>query len=242
MQVLASSDGEGLRRVLDQGLQAMQLDAQLDEQARLRLLQYLAELLRWNKVHNLSAIHDAEIALHRHLLDSLALLSYLPPVRPVYDIGSGAGLPGIPMAIVRPQQPFVLVEPAGKRVAFLRHVLLLLGLENVDVLPTRAETLSCVPEMVLVSRATAELADFLSLLQGCLRPGVSLLLAKGPAWSAEMERLAPIWAERFRVHPLRVPHQPPRFVLCADIESEDGQITGRATSQSVSLERRGTES
>ena len=212
-------DHDELRRILDQELPNMGLAAHIDAQARARLMLYLAELLRWNRTHNLSAVRDPEEALGRHLLDSLALLPYLPANRPVYDIGSGAGLPGIPLAIARPQQHFVLVEPAGKRVAFLRHVLTLLGLSSVQVLARRAEDLPFVEKMLLVSRATAELAEFLRMVRACLQPGVALLLAKGPAWPEEVAKLPPAWAERFVVQSLTVPGQPPRFALYAELDS-----------------------
>ncbi|MEY2342261.1 16S rRNA (guanine(527)-N(7))-methyltransferase RsmG [Acidithiobacillus sp. IBUN Pt1247-S3] len=211
-------DQHVLRMQLDEGLRAMELDGQIDTRARERLLLYLTELMRWNQTHNLSAVRDPVAAINRHLLDSLALLSFLPVDRPVYDIGSGAGLPGIPLAIARPQQRFVLVEPAGKRVAFLRHVLALLGLaEQVQVLAQRAEELPYVEQMVLTSRATAELAEFLRIVHGCLQPGIALLLAKGPAWAEELTKLPPAWAERFVALPLSVPGQPPRFVLFAEL-------------------------
>ncbi len=219
MPRIPEMDGNALRQSLDQGLLAMDLDQEISPQARERLLRYLAELMSWNRTHNLTAIRDPSAAVYRHLLDSMALLPFLPKDRPVYDIGSGAGLPGIPLAVARPQQPFVLVEPAGKRVAFLRHVLSLLGLEQVEVRAQRAEELRYVDGMVLVSRATAELAEFLVMTQSCLQPGVALLLAKGPSWAEEMSRLPPDWAARFVAQPLTVPGQPPRFALCAELES-----------------------
>ncbi|WP_312262441.1 16S rRNA (guanine(527)-N(7))-methyltransferase RsmG [Candidatus Igneacidithiobacillus taiwanensis] len=202
---------------LEQGLVAMGLDAEIDALARQRLLHYLVELLRWNRVHNLSAIQDPQVAVERHLLDSLSFLPFLPAHRPVYDIGSGAGLPGIPLAIARPQQAFTLVEPAAKRVAFLRHSIALLGLPAVTVFPQRAEKLPTAPQMVLVSRATAELADFLQMVAACLQPGTLLLLAKGPAWPQELARLPEEWKPRFVAHPIAVPGQPQRFLLQAQV-------------------------
>ncbi len=206
-----------LRQRLDQGLLDMGLDGEIDPLARERLLRYLEELMLWNRTHNLTAIREPAAAIYRHLLDSLSLLPFLPSGRPVYDIGSGAGLPGIPLAIARPQQSFVLVEPAGKRVAFLRHVLPLLDLEQVRIYPQRAEELRYVDRMVLVSRATAALADFLVMVEGCLQPGVAFLLAKGPAWAEELRALPAEWAARFVAQPLAVPGQPPRFALCAEL-------------------------
>ena len=98
-----------------------------------RLLQYLSLMQKWNRTHNLTALPNLDEMIIKHLLDSLSIESFLPSGS-VLDIGSGAGLPGIPLAVVRPNQQFTLVDASFKRVAFLREVKRRLKLTNIDVI------------------------------------------------------------------------------------------------------------
>lgn len=105
-------------------------------------LHYRAELLRWNERVNLTAIVDPEEVLTRHFLDSLAILTAIdPPACRLLDIGSGAGFPGLPLKIVRPAWAVTLLEATARKVAFLRHVCQVLGLQGVTVVHGRAEQL-----------------------------------------------------------------------------------------------------
>ncbi|MCE5393126.1 MAG: 16S rRNA (guanine(527)-N(7))-methyltransferase RsmG [Acidithiobacillus sp.] len=196
------SQWESLRTLLDAGLQRLGLAEQVPEATRSNLLLYVEELERWNRTHNLTAVRDRFQMVSRHLLDSLTFVQKLPDEVAILDIGSGAGLPGIPLAMLRPAQTVVLVEPAVKKVAFLRHVLGRLSLTNVQVAPYRVEDLQFDGGAVLISRATAEVADFLQMTQHLLEPGREILLAKGPRWAVELERCPRQWQEGWELVPL----------------------------------------
>ncbi|MDO3387674.1 16S rRNA (guanine(527)-N(7))-methyltransferase RsmG [Gilvimarinus sp. SDUM040013] len=148
---------KSLRDQLEQGCDALELS--LDTQTIEKLLQYLQEFARWNKAYNLSAVRNIDQMVSRHLLDSLAVLPHLPEGRFI-DVGTGGGLPGMVMAICRPQQPLTLLDSNGKKTRFLFHVKTLLGLDWVAVENCRVE--KHVPEQKyhgVVSRAFASLAD-----------------------------------------------------------------------------------
>lgn len=128
-----------------------------------RLLQYLALIRKWNQVHNLTAVREPEIMLTRHLLDSLAILPHIAGPR-IVDVGSGAGLPGIPLALVQPDWQVVLLESNHKKAVFLQQARIELQLENVEVAAERAENFH--PEAkfnTVVSRAFSDLTDFIQL-------------------------------------------------------------------------------
>ena len=140
------------------------------------LAEFLGLLSKWNRVHNLTAMTDPGEMIRRHLVESLALGSLLKGVR-VADVGSGAGLPGIPLAITEPQRRFTLIESRGKRAAFLRHVRGALGLENVVVEQARVESLPGVPPFdTVLARAVAPLPALLRVT-GHLLAGDTVLLA-----------------------------------------------------------------
>jgi len=148
---------------LEEGLHA--LGIALSAPAQEKLLAYLVLLRKWNRAYNLTAVDDPERMVSHHLLDSLAVLPVLeravPGIRRLADIGSGAGLPGIPLAVARPEWQVVLVEPNGKKAAFLRQAAIELGLANARVVEERAERWR--PESgfeVVISRALADLSDF----------------------------------------------------------------------------------
>ncbi len=144
-----------------------------------RLAEYLALLERWNKVHNLTGITDHGEMIQRHLVESLAFKPYVKGTR-IADVGSGAGLPGIPLAITSPEADFTLIESRGKRVRFLRHVQGALGLANVSVEQSRAEDLTpASPFDTVLARAVAALPELLTLSRHLLaRDGILLELTK----------------------------------------------------------------
>lgn len=133
-------DPQALRARLDAGLDAMSPETAqaLDEAARDKLIRYLLLLSRWNQAYNLTAVRDPREQVARHLLDSLAIL---PWVRqgPVLDLGTGAGLPGIPLALARPGLAFTLLDSNGKKTRFVRQAAMELGIENVEVIQIRLE-------------------------------------------------------------------------------------------------------
>ena len=162
---------------LDAGLGELKLG--LPESARRQLLSYLELLAKWNKIFNLTAIREPLQMVSVHLLDSLSVLRELPGGR-LADIGSGAGLPGIPIAIAEPERPIVLVEANQKKGSFLRQAVIELGLTNSAVHIGRAETWHPVERFgVVISRAFAELVDFIGSCRHLVHDGGVLVAMKG---------------------------------------------------------------
>lgn len=170
-----------------------QLGLALGAPAQGLLLDYLELVVRWNRSFNLTAIRDPAAMVAAHLADSLSLvplLDALPPGALLVDVGSGAGLPGIPIGIARPDLRIDLVEPVGKKAAFLRQCRAELGLANIQVHEARVEQLSLDAEpAVITSRAFASLADFAAGVAGIAGPGTRILAMKGARPDAEIEEL-----------------------------------------------------
>lgn len=169
-----------LRQRLTAGLAALHLE--LSDATIERLLDYVDLLLRWNAAYNLTAVRDADGMVTRHLLDSLAIASLVQGDRSV-DIGSGAGLPGIPLALVAadlgaPQRQFLLVDSNGKKARFLRAVVREMQLARVAVAESRVESVPGTFDCV-TSRAFATLADMLGWGRHLLAPGGQWLAMKG---------------------------------------------------------------
>lgn len=146
--------------VLKNGLQ--ELSIQLPQAAQEKLLNYLKLLHKWNQAYNLTAVAEPEDMVIRHLLDCLAILPFFPMSSPVLDVGSGAGLPGIVLAIARPEQAFYLLDSLGKRTIFLEKVVRDLDLKNVTVINSRVEQYK--PDIkfaVITSRAFSALKAFI---------------------------------------------------------------------------------
>jgi 16S rRNA (guanine527-N7)-methyltransferase len=143
------------------------------------LVRYLELIAKWNKVYNLTAIQDRQRMAVDHILDSLAIAPRINPDR-ILDIGSGAGLPGIPLAIVCPQWSVTLLDASHKRCAFLRQAVIELGLRNAEIVCERIETYRPMrPFDTVVSRAFAETALFARVAVRCLAPSGVMLAMKG---------------------------------------------------------------
>jgi 16S rRNA (guanine527-N7)-methyltransferase len=142
---------------------AAKLGVALDETAQSRLLKLSAELLRWNKAYNLTAITDPQAVLTHHLLDSLAVAADLHGTT-VADVGTGAGFPGLPLAIVQPARQFTLIDAVDKKLRFIDHAARELGLANVKTAHSRVETLRAGPFDTVIARAFAPLPKMLSLV------------------------------------------------------------------------------
>jgi len=169
---------------LAEGLAALGLD--LPPQAREQLLAFLRILAEWNRAYNLTAIRDPLDMVRRHLLDSLTVLPHLRGER-IVDLGSGAGLPGIPLAIADPSRHFMLVESNGKKVRFMRHAISQLRLSRVTVVQGRAESVQLNPPPdTVVARAVADLATLCGYVRLLGAPGVWLVAMKGPDVTAEL--------------------------------------------------------
>jgi len=143
---------------LEEGLERLGLD--LDDSTIERLMQYRDELLKWNKVYNLTAVRDGESMISRHLLDSIAVLPHVTE-ETCLDLGTGAGLPGMVLAIINPEQQWTLLDSNGKKTRFLTHVRIALGLNNVTVVNSRVETWQNDQQYgAVISRAFTELGNF----------------------------------------------------------------------------------
>ncbi len=192
---------DALRPELDTGLRALGLDPALAEP----LLAYLALLARWNATYNLTAIRDPREMLVKHLLDSLAMHAHLDGIESLADLGTGPGLPGIPLAIARPGLQVTLVESNGKKARFLREAARQLKLGNASVVESRIETFDAAGRFdAITARALATLPLILQLGGHLLQPQGRLLAMKGVVPDDEIAALPAGWRVA-AVHPLRVP-------------------------------------
>lgn len=178
------------------GLETLGLD--LPAAAQARLLGLVALLAKWNRIYNLTAIRDESAMVTQHLLDSLSVLPVLPEAalagRRWADVGSGAGLPGIPLAIARPDLAMTLIEPVEKKSAFQRQAKIELGLSNVEVINGRVEAVVAGRFDGVISRAFAELADFVRGAGHLPVQAGRLYAMKGLVPEDEIRRLPPGWA------------------------------------------------
>lgn len=180
------------------------LGLSLPEGAETKLLAYLALLERWNRVYNLTAVRNAERMVSHHLLDSLAAVPFFRG-ESALDVGSGGGLPGIPLAISRPDLQVTLIDSIVKKTAFLLQVKAELGLANLNVVTGRVEDYR--PETgfdVITSRAFSDLKEFVSLTRHLLKPTGRWLAMKGLLPHEEVASL-PDWARVSAHHALAVP-------------------------------------
>ena len=195
-------DPAALGRRLDAGLAAMAVD--LDARARHRLILYLGLLAHWNRAYNLTAVRDPVEMIPRHLLDSLAVMPYLRGQR-CLDVGSGAGLPGLVLAVACPSVSWVLLDSNAKKCRFLNHATMELGLDNVRVERNRVEDFHPGPCFsTIISRALCSLGDFVAGARHLLAPGGCWLAMKGRNPERELPALTAS-GERTEVVPVRLP-------------------------------------
>jgi 16S rRNA (guanine527-N7)-methyltransferase len=195
--------------VLRAGLAELHLSLS-DDQVQ-ALLDYQTLIGKWNKVYNLTAVRDPAEMLTHHLLDSLAAVAPLQKhlqgrglsAASLLDVGAGAGLPGVVLAICFPTLAVTCVDTVGKKAAFIKHVSLALGLSNLTGLHARVETITQ-PFDVICSRAFASLSDFTVWSQAALAPGGAWMALKGKHPAEELSMLPPDVAV-FHVEPLAVP-------------------------------------
>ncbi|HET9834851.1 MAG TPA: 16S rRNA (guanine(527)-N(7))-methyltransferase RsmG [Rhodanobacteraceae bacterium] len=194
------STSSHLQAELAHGLAALQLD--LPDGAVALLLDYLELLIRWNKTYNLTAVRDPAQMVTRHLLDSLSTLPFVRG-QTLADLGSGAGLPGIPLAIARPAMQVTLVDSNGKKARFLREAARALPLANVKVQQVRVEDLQGRFECT-TARAFASLGDMLAWGGHALAPDGVWLALKGQIEPGELAQV-PAGFRVAAVHALEVP-------------------------------------
>ncbi|HEY6131925.1 MAG TPA: 16S rRNA (guanine(527)-N(7))-methyltransferase RsmG [Halioglobus sp.] len=187
---------------LQQGCNDLKLP--VDAGGQQRLLDYLELLSKWNGTYNLTAVRDKAQMVTRHLLDSLAIAPYLTGQRFI-DVGTGAGLPGVPLAIVFPEREFHLLDSNGKKTRFLFQVKTALGLDNMIVHLARVESFRAAsPFDMVLSRAFASLQDMVHGCRHLLAPGGCFLAMKGAHPMPELDAVSQECAE-VAVYPLTVP-------------------------------------
>ncbi|MFS2015148.1 16S rRNA (guanine(527)-N(7))-methyltransferase RsmG [Massilia sp. CT11-108] len=196
-------DRAALSAVLGEGIAAMGLDVNPAQQDK--LMNYLALMFKWNAVYNLTSLRDPMQMVTHHLLDSLAAVPAFAAAQNVLDVGSGGGLPGIVLAIVRPDMKVSMIDTVHKKTAFLTQVKAELGLANVTVYTARVEQLQVSDKFdVITSRAFADLSDFVNWSSHLLADGGRYIALKGVAPKDEQERLPAEWKVD-KVEPLDVP-------------------------------------
>jgi 16S rRNA (guanine527-N7)-methyltransferase len=202
---LPDSPTAPLRPTLEAGLRTLGLDTAFAEP----LLAYLALLARWNQTYNLTAVRDPRDMVGKHLLDSLAMHPFVDALAArggtLADLGTGPGLPGIPLAIVKPGLKVTLVESNGKKARFLREAVRQLGLADVRVAESRIEAVAEPGAYdAITARALATLPLILELGGHLLKPGGALLAMKGVYPADEIAALPAGWTVTAS-HALRVP-------------------------------------
>ena len=184
---------------LQQGITKLGLDVTVEAQEK--LIAYLQLMLKWNKAYNLTAIRELDSMVIRHLLDSLSILPFINQ-SPVLDVGTGAGLPGIPLALCLPDYQFVLLDSNGKKTRFLTQAKIELGIENIEVIHSRIEDYK--PDFrfeMITCRAFAALNSILDLTQHLVTSSTRVMAMKG---KEEMPELAEGYAQLAQ-HELQVP-------------------------------------
>lgn len=190
------------RPLLKQGLDELGLH---DPALEAALVRFLALLAQWNEVHNLTAVTAPEDMVTKHLMDSLAVWRYLPSRR-ILDLGTGAGLPGVPLALACPDRAFVLLDSRAKKLGFVRHVCRELRLANVDVAHARVEDYHPeVPFDAVIARAFAPLPRLAEHALPLLKPGGVLLAMTGRAAGLHDASL-PAGFDSLKLIGLKVPH------------------------------------
>lgn len=180
------------------------LDLPLTAEIQRKLLDYIALIAKWNRVHNLTAVRDSAQMVGNHLLDCLAVIPHLKPGS-VADVGSGAGLPGIPLALARPQHAVSLIDSNHKKAAFLRQAVIELGLDNAQVVCERVETWQSPRTYdVVISRAFSDLPEFVQLAGRLCASDGTLAAMKGVYPYEELAQLPQTFKLR-SIIPLEVP-------------------------------------
>jgi 16S rRNA (guanine527-N7)-methyltransferase len=184
---------------------AKTLGLALDDATNARLLDYIALIEKWNKVHNLTAVREPLEMVTLHLLDSLTIVAHVPQGARVIDVGSGAGLPGIPLAIAREDVSVTLLDSNHKKAAFLRQAKSELKLDNVNVIADRVEDAKPAELFdIVVSRAFSDLPDFVAAARHLLAPQGTMLAMKGVYPYEEIAKL-PASVVLEKVLPLNLP-------------------------------------
>jgi 16S rRNA (guanine527-N7)-methyltransferase len=196
-------DRQALGQVLGEGIAELRLEVAPAQHEQ--LLDYLGLMFKWNAVYNLTSLRDPMQMVTHHLLDSLAAVPAFEKAKNVLDVGSGGGLPGVVLAILRPDMKVSMIDTVHKKTAFLTQVKAELGLANVTVYTARVEQLAVSDKFdVITSRAFADLSDFVNWSGHLLAEGGRYIALKGVAPQEEQQRLPAEWTVT-KVEPLQVP-------------------------------------
>ncbi len=165
------------------------LEVKVDENQLVALNNYAAMLIKWNKVYSLTAISSLRQIKILHLIDGLSLIPHLPDNGLVLDVGSGMGVPGIIIAIMKPDLQVTLIDSSSKKIAFLRQVKIELGLVNLEIINSRVEKYDSQKFDIITSRAFADLSLFISLTEHLLNDSGYYLAMKSQQASNEVDKL-----------------------------------------------------
>jgi 16S rRNA (guanine527-N7)-methyltransferase len=187
------------RELLKEGL--CEIGITFSEEQIHAFMVFLAELNKWNRAYNLTGIKEDKGIVEKHFLDSLLYLKAMPEgAIKVADIGSGAGFPGIPIKIIRPEMKMYLIEPSGKKTAFLRHIIKKIGLDGIEVIEKRVEEVQSGRELpfpvdIAVTRALFSIKGFIEKSSHIVKKGGILILSKGPKVTEEVKELRDVQYE-----------------------------------------------
>lgn len=166
---------------------------------------YLSELKKWSKAYNLTCIRSDEDIVIKHFLDSLLYLKAIPrgSLR-VADVGSGAGFPGIPLKIVRPELEMFLIEPSGKKAAFLRHIARRLQIDKIEIIEKRVEEIQVSQELkaavdIVLTRALFTIKEFVRRAAHIVKPTGIFMLSKGPKVTEELQKAEDLEFELLKI-------------------------------------------
>lgn len=182
---------------LKQGAEILGIDDLSDDLAG-RLIQFAEELLRWNVRINLTSIRAMDGVIEKHILDSLVVARFLDQPHRILDMGSGAGIPIIPLALTMPHQAFFSVDSVGKKINFQQHIKRLFGLKNLEICCARIEELHDGDSVwsgfdVVIARALAHTNDLLKLTLPLIKPSGLLIAMKGPEGKKELASIEDQW-------------------------------------------------
>ncbi len=185
---MTNTQEKNLSALLDEGLAQMALALSANQREKIRA--YVELLAKWNQTYNLTAVREPERMIGLHILDSLAVLPHIAPAQRILDVGTGGGLPGIPLAIANPDWQITLLDSLQKKTTFVRQAISELALVNATVVCERVEQFSPTEKFdVIISRAFAELADFVKGAAHLLADGGKMLAMKGLHPYDEIARL-----------------------------------------------------
>ncbi|MEK6673432.1 MAG: 16S rRNA (guanine(527)-N(7))-methyltransferase RsmG [Nitrospirota bacterium] len=221
------------KELLIKGFQELSLSYS-DNQV-IAFMTYLNELKKWNRAYNLTSLKTDEDIIIKHFLDSLLYLKAIPENRlSIMDVGSGAGFPGIPIGIMRPENEIYLIEPSRKKAAFLTHIISTLRIDNVEVVEKRVEDLESMDVDIAVTRALFDIVDFCKKVSPVLDRGGNIILSKGPKVQEELKGIEKEGLD-FKILDTRLPLTDiRRFIVIVRKRAGDIAASGEPQARTIS--------